>query len=117
MNYRFSMKGKKELEEFEGQKVGRWWEDISKKATKWKILKQNGPLLPEAYTPLPSRVKIRFDGRKITLDNSSTNNIFKVTAEEAALFYARRLLQVSLKSPGAAILKKLKDKVFEMKLL
>ena len=113
-NFGFSMKGKKELEEFEGQKVGRWWEDIGKKATKWKVLKQNGPLLPEAYTPLPSRVKIRFDGRKITLDSSSTNNIFKVTAEEAALFYARRLLQVSLKSPEAAILKKLKDKVFEM---
>lgn len=71
---------------------GRWWDLIkSNKKKKWDKLIHNGPLFPPAYEPLPTNVKIKHKGVQMELDNTNTNNIFNVTAEEAALFYAQAL--------------------------
>ncbi len=73
----------------------RWWDLITKKQTskKWKVLKQNGPKLPPEYVPLPKSktVRIKVKGKYRDLDAKSVNNRFGVSAEEAAMFYAKDL--------------------------
>jgi len=41
--------------------------------------------------PLPANIKILYSGKPISLDKTSINNPFNVTAEEAAVFYAKNL--------------------------
>jgi len=71
----------------------RWWDLITKKSKgkKWKTLKQNGPKFPPEYIPIPKGVRIKVKGKYRDLDSRSVNNRFGVSAEEAAMFYAKNL--------------------------
>lgn len=74
-------------------KTKKWWDEARNKSeNKWRTLRQNGPQFPPPYEPLPSNIKILYDGQSIKLSNN-TKNEFNVSAEEAAVFYAQRLNQ------------------------
>jgi DNA topoisomerase-1 len=78
----------------EDVQAGRWWDDMksrSKGVDKWETLRQNGPHFQPVYTQLPKGVGVMYNGKKVDLDGKKTNNVFNVTAEEAALFYATAL--------------------------
>ncbi|CEH11727.1 dna topoisomerase i [Ceraceosorus bombacis] len=53
-----------------------------KGAKKWSRLYHTGPRFPAPYEPLPSHIKLKYDGRPVGL---------KPAAEEAAFFYAVKL--------------------------
>lgn len=77
---------------------GKWWEKFDKTGGKkgggrWKTLQHNGVLFPPPYEPLPSSVKVKYNGKRINLDAKNTRNPWGVTAEEAALFFAMKLEQ------------------------
>ncbi len=55
----------------------------------WNILRHNGVLFPADYVPLPSNIKINFRGKPHSLDNSTINSEFNMTAEEAAYLYSK----------------------------
>ncbi|KAJ7023479.1 hypothetical protein C8F04DRAFT_1134472 [Mycena alexandri] len=60
--------------------VFRWWEGSTGESTvKWKTLVHNGVLFPPPYKPLPSHVKMKYDGQDLDLPPA---------AEEVAGFYA-----------------------------
>ncbi|KAJ7742604.1 hypothetical protein B0H16DRAFT_1728139 [Mycena metata] len=62
--------------------VYKWWENSAGESTvtvKWKTLEHNGVLFPPPYEPLPSHVKMRYDGKELDLPPA---------AEEVAGFYA-----------------------------
>ncbi|KAK2848481.1 hypothetical protein FQN49_005678, partial [Arthroderma sp. PD_2] len=58
-----------EAEEEEGEEY-RWWEDPSKGdgTIKWTTLEHNGVVFPPPYEPLPTNVKMKYNGVPITLD-------------------------------------------------
>ena len=62
----------------------RWWEDPTKGdgTIKWTTLEHNGVVFPPPYAPLPSTVKMRYNGVPVTL---------KPEAEEVATFYGSML--------------------------
>ncbi|KAF5393419.1 hypothetical protein D9757_000616 [Collybiopsis confluens] len=71
---------KKKTEE-EEEEVYRWW-DVDPNAddsVKWSTLEHNGVIFPPPYEPLPARVKMKYDGKEVTLPLES---------EEVAGFYA-----------------------------
>lgn len=72
----------KEAEEEEEEY--RWWEDPTKGdgTKKWTTLEHNGVVFPPPYEPLPSNVKMRYDGVPVSLDPE---------AEEVAGFYGSML--------------------------
>jgi DNA topoisomerase-1 len=84
-------------------RAGKWWGDLEKKkGQKWQTMKHNGVLFPPAYEPLPSSVKILHKGKPLKLDAKNTNNVFNVTAEEGAVFFAMKMEQddrLSAKNP------------------
>ncbi|KAI9684090.1 MAG: DNA topoisomerase 1 [Trizodia sp. TS-e1964] len=51
----------------------RWWEDIAKGdgTVKWTTLEHAGVLFPPEYEPLPSNVKLLYDGVPVTLHPNS----------------------------------------------
>ncbi|CAK1363795.1 unnamed protein product [Cercospora beticola] len=55
--------------EEEEEEEYRWWEDPSKGdgTTKWTTLEHNGVVFPPEYQPLPSNVKMLYDGVPVTL--------------------------------------------------
>ena len=63
------------------------------KGDEWTTLIHNGVLFPPPYEKLPSNVKILYDGKPVTLDGENTKNPFNVTAEEAAVFFAMKIVQ------------------------
>lgn len=65
-------------EEFE------WWNDAKKEddTVKWTTLEHNGVLFPPEYTPLPSSVKLYYDGKPVNLN---------IEAEEVAWFFGSML--------------------------
>lgn len=72
----------------------KWWEKVEKKEeNKWSVLRHNGVLFPAEYQPFPSKVKILYKGKPVSLDSTTTSNIFNVTAEEAAVFMAMKMEQ------------------------
>ncbi|CCL98687.1 uncharacterized protein FIBRA_00690 [Fibroporia radiculosa] len=76
-------RGKKKEEDDE--EVFRWWEqqDPDGDGTqKWQTLEHNGVYFPPPYEPLPSNVKMRYDGKPVNLPPAS---------EEVAGFYAALL--------------------------
>jgi len=91
---RFHLKsGKKDREPLKGKTAGRWWDNIGKKKkgkNKWRTITQNGPFLPPPYEPLPVGVKLKFNGKKVNLSLKEYEPLY-VSAQEAALFFARRL--------------------------
>lgn len=72
----------KEAEEEEEEY--RWWEDPTKGdgTIKWTTLEHNGVVFPPPYEPLPSNVKMRYNGIPVTLVPE---------AEEVATFYGSML--------------------------
>ncbi|TFK21974.1 topoisomerase I [Coprinopsis marcescibilis] len=77
-------KGKKKEEEDEDE-VFKWWEatDANGDGTqKWQTLEHNGVFFPPAYEPLPSHVKMQYDGQDVDLPPQS---------EEVAGFYGAML--------------------------
>ena len=91
---RFHLKsGKIDREPLKGKTAGRWWDNIGKKKkgkNKWRSIRQNGPFLPPPYEPLPVGVKLKFNGKKVNLSLKEYEPLY-VSAQEAALFFARRL--------------------------
>lgn len=61
-----------------------WWNAQEKEddSIKWTTLEHNGVLFPPEYTPLPSHVKLYYDGKPVTLDPE---------AEEVAWFFGSML--------------------------
>jgi DNA topoisomerase I len=58
----------------------RWWEAAQHDGTKkWTTLEHNGVLFPPPYEPLPKHVKMKYDGKEVTLPPE---------AEEVAGFFA-----------------------------
>jgi DNA topoisomerase-1 len=58
----------------------RWWEAAQGDGTKkWTTLEHNGVLFPPPYEPLPKHVKMKYDGREVSLPPE---------AEEVAGFFA-----------------------------
>ncbi|EAW23408.1 DNA topoisomerase 1 [Aspergillus fischeri NRRL 181] len=70
--------GEEEEEEY------RWWEDPTKGdgTIKWTTLEHNGVVFPPPYEPLPSDVKMKYDGVPVTLHPE---------AEEVAGFFGSML--------------------------
>ena len=57
-------KKKEKKEEEEQEEIFRWWEaDANGDGTvKWQTLEHNGVIFPPPYEPLPSHVKMKYDG-------------------------------------------------------
>jgi len=72
-----------EEEEGEEEDEFKWWEmEKNDGSTKWKTLEHNGVVFPPPYEPLPSNVKLKYDGVPVTLP---------VEAEEVAGFFGAML--------------------------
>ena len=92
-------KGKKKKKEEEEEEVFRWWEQQDANgdtSEKWQTLEHNGVYFPPPYEPLPSSVKMRYNG---TCSPSRTRPLTHITplgkpvdlplaSEEVAGFYA-----------------------------
>ncbi|XDT21637.1 Eukaryotic DNA topoisomerase I, catalytic core [Nakaseomyces glabratus] len=69
----------------------KWWENEKNDDTiKWVSLKHNGVLFPPEYEPLPSHVKLYYDGKPVDLPPA---------AEEVAGFFANLLHTDHAKNP------------------
>jgi DNA topoisomerase-1 len=69
----------------------RWWEAAQGDGTKkWTTLEHNGVLFPPPYEPLPKHVKMKYDGKEVTLPPE---------AEEVAGFFAALLESDHAKNP------------------
>jgi len=68
----------------EAEEEYEWWNAPKKEddTIKWTTLEHNGVLLAPAYTPLPSHVKLHYDGKPVNLH---------VEAEEVAWFFGSML--------------------------
>lgn len=79
-----------EDEEDEEEKY-KWWENQPEDDTiKWTTLKHNGVIFPPDYEPLPSHIKLYYDGKPVDLP---------LGAEEVAGFYAALLETDHAKNP------------------
>ncbi|PCH36078.1 hypothetical protein WOLCODRAFT_140214 [Wolfiporia cocos MD-104 SS10] len=77
-------KGKKKKEE-EDEETYRWWEEQAAEgdgSVKWTTLEHNGVYFPPPYEPLPSHVKMKYNGKPVDLPPAS---------EEVAGFYGALL--------------------------
>ncbi|KAJ4002080.1 DNA topoisomerase I [Lentinula boryana] len=72
---------KKKNKEEEQEEVYRWWDaDANSDGTiKWHTLEHHGVIFPPPYEPLPSHVKMKYNGKEVSLPQES---------EEVAGFYA-----------------------------
>lgn len=72
---------KKDTENDEDEEGYKWWEEQGDMdgEIKWESLEHNGVLFPPEYQPLPSHVKLYYQGKPVTLSKE---------AEEVAGFYA-----------------------------
>jgi DNA topoisomerase-1 len=57
----------------------------------WNIVRHNGVLFPDKYVPVPSNVKILYDGVPVSLDSSKLSPVYHISAEETAFLYAKAL--------------------------
>ncbi|KDR75863.1 hypothetical protein GALMADRAFT_248593 [Galerina marginata CBS 339.88] len=77
---------KKDKKEEEQEEVFRWWENgpdpNGDGSVKWSTLEHNGVIFPPPYEPLPSHVKMKYNGKPVDLPPES---------EEVASFYAALL--------------------------
>lgn len=72
-----------EEEEEEEEEEFKWWEmEENDGSTKWKTLEHNGVVFPPPYEPLPSHVKLKYEGNPVTLP---------LEAEEVAGFFGAML--------------------------
>ncbi len=84
--------------------------DSRKSGQKWETLYHNGPNFPEPYVPLPDDVRILYKGEPVKLPISIKNE-FNVSAEEAAVFYALKLILEEKK--GRAVDEGFRDNFFD----
>ncbi|CDK26078.1 unnamed protein product [Kuraishia capsulata CBS 1993] len=78
-------------EEKEEEEENRWWEDEDMNGEiKWDSLVHNGVIFPPPYEPLPSNVKLIYDGKPVTLP---------IEAEEVAGFFGAMLETDHAKNP------------------
>ncbi|EPQ57212.1 hypothetical protein GLOTRDRAFT_137596 [Gloeophyllum trabeum ATCC 11539] len=77
-------RGKKKEETEEPEDVYKWWEIGANNdgSEKWQTLEHNGVFFPPPYEPLPSHVKMKYNGQDVDLPPES---------EEVATFYAKLL--------------------------
>ncbi|TFK75395.1 DNA topoisomerase I [Pluteus cervinus] len=77
-------KNKDAEKEEDDEEVFKWWEgDVDGDGSvKWQTLEHNGVIFPLPYEPLPSHVKMKYDGKEVTLPSA---------AEEVAGFYGAML--------------------------
>jgi len=77
-------KSNENSEEEEEEEEYRWWDAPKKEddSIKWTTLEHNGVLFPPPYEPLPSHVKLYYDGKPVNLH---------VEAEEVATFFGSML--------------------------
>ncbi|KAM6502249.1 DNA topoisomerase I [Amanita muscaria] len=76
---------KKEKVEEEEENVYRWWDAENPNGDgtiKWQTLEHNGVIFPPPYEPLPSNVKMKYDGKEVDLPPAS---------EEVAGFFGAML--------------------------
>ncbi|KIY50318.1 hypothetical protein FISHEDRAFT_39784, partial [Fistulina hepatica ATCC 64428] len=75
-----SQKEGKKTEEPE-EEIFRWWDGMAQGdgSVKWRTLEHNGVIFPPPYEPLPSHVKLKYNGKDVNLPPES---------EEVAGFYA-----------------------------
>lgn len=67
----------------EGEEIYKWWEEQNEDdSIKWTTLEHNGVIFPPPYEPLPSHIKLYYDGKPVDLPPA---------AEEVAGFYAALL--------------------------
>lgn len=72
-----------EEEEDEEEEEFKWWEmEENDGSTKWKTLEHNGVVFPPPYEPLPSHIKLKYEGNPVTLP---------LEAEEVAGFFGAML--------------------------
>ncbi|KAE8263428.1 hypothetical protein A4X03_0g1687 [Tilletia caries] len=67
----------------------------SRSAKKWDTLYHKGPRFPPPYEPLPSNIKLKYDGKPVSLPPE---------AEEAAMFYAIKIETDYVKKPSNAVI-------------
>lgn len=81
----------KEEDEEEGDDY-KWWEDekFGQGPERWQLLEHNGVIFPPPYEPLPSYVKMYYDGKPVNLPPA---------AEEVAGFFAAMLETDHAKNP------------------
>ncbi|GHJ84710.1 hypothetical protein NliqN6_1112 [Naganishia liquefaciens] len=75
---------KKKTEAEEEDEAYKWWEAQADGdgSSKWTTLEHNGVLFPPAYQPLPKNIKMKYNGKAVTLSEE---------AEEVAGFFAALL--------------------------
>lgn len=74
---------KKEIEAAKEAEMYKWWEENKDDdSKKWTTLEHNGVLFPPDYEPLPSHVKMKYNGRPVDLPPES---------EEVAFFFGSML--------------------------
>lgn len=82
---------KEEEEENEEEEEYKWWLKQDEDDTvKWTTLKHNGVIFPPPYEPLPSHIKLYYDGKPVDLPPE---------AEEVAGFFAALLESDHAKNP------------------
>ncbi|KAH9455446.1 hypothetical protein Pst134EA_022910 [Puccinia striiformis f. sp. tritici] len=82
-----------EGDEEDEQAMYTWWEehkDDHGDTPKWKTLEHNGVLFPPDYEPLPSHVKMKYDGKPLDLPPES---------EEVAFFFGSMLNSDHVQKP------------------
>jgi DNA topoisomerase I len=80
-----------ELKPEEDDEEYKWWEaEQNDGSVKWTTLEHNGVLFPPPYEPLPSHVKMKYDGKEVSLPPE---------AEEVAGFFAALLESDHAKNP------------------
>lgn len=76
---------KPKVKKEETQEKWKWWEEGAKKRpenVKWEFLEHKGPVFAPPYVPLPDNIKMKYDGKPVTLEPE---------AEEVMSFYARMI--------------------------
>lgn len=83
---------KAESNDNEDEEAYKWWEDekFGQGPERWQTLEHNGVLFPPPYLPLPSYVKLYYDGKPVDLP---------APAEEVAGFFAAMLDSDHAKNP------------------
>ena len=96
-------RGKKKEEEEEEEEIFKWWEAGDPNgdgSEKWQTLEHNGVIFPPPYEPLPSDVKMKYNGNhnsllsgRLTLMSFPPGKSvdLPLAAEEVAAFYAAML--------------------------
>ena len=94
------LEGKITLSEWE-KKISEY-KDLSdtKKHKKWSTLIHNGPVFPKEYKPLPSGIKIIYNGKRVDLDKNDIDNKFNLSAEEASVLLLGLVKRFKVDSPS-----------------